>query len=316
MADHLHPPVEVAHQQLTDARRVALHRDPPDSRLPISTDSGGSLTFSRGPLPPPLRPQTRRAVNACDPSLLLNMVALINPQDEEIAFQFLVINSKASKVPTDHVKFLAPQYAKDALADRLKTARMALGRHTFVGVVDNSPDSPFYKSVEWPTEPSEADADRTNLVRPASIEQALAAIAMKNLPDLADEDSLIEFFFTLWSAVHDRWPELWTANSKLLQKVGLVTLTTFVIDDLVHLADRGDIDLADPDTTRKEIEDNILDYLDIKFWQREWSAKSLDTSAGRQLILKALTLVRRNLRRDVKWDTGVDFLLVDADQDE
>ena len=58
-AEHLH--IAQSHQQLTDARRVALHRDPPDSRLPISTDSGGSLAFSRGPLPPPLRPQTRRA---------------------------------------------------------------------------------------------------------------------------------------------------------------------------------------------------------------------------------------------------------------
>ena len=196
--------------------------------------------------------------DAHNPTFPLNVVALINPEDEEIAFQFLVINSKASKVPTDHVKFLALRYAEEALADRLKTARMALGRHTLVGVVDSSPDSPFYKSVEWPTEPSDADADRTNLIRPASVEQAIAAIAKKNLPELADDDSLIEFFFTLWWAVRDRWPNLWTANSKLLQKVGLVTLTTFVIEDLVPLADRGELDVADPDATRTEIENNIL----------------------------------------------------------
>ena len=55
-AEDLH--IAQSHQQLAHARRVALHRDPPDSRLPISTDSGGSLAFSRGPLPPPLRPQT------------------------------------------------------------------------------------------------------------------------------------------------------------------------------------------------------------------------------------------------------------------
>ena len=53
--------VAQSHQQLTDARRVALHRDPPDSRLPVSADSGGSLAFSRGPLPPQLRPHSRRA---------------------------------------------------------------------------------------------------------------------------------------------------------------------------------------------------------------------------------------------------------------
>ena len=254
-------------------------------------------------------------VDAHDARLPLNVVALINPEDEETAFQFLVINSKASKVPTDHVKLLALHYVEEDLADRLKTARMVLGRHTFVGIVDNSPESPFYKSVEWPTEQTDADADRMNLVRPASVEQAVAAIQKKNLPDLADDDSLIEFFFTLWQAVGDRWPDLWTPDSKLLQKVGIVTLTTFVIEDLVPLADRGDIDLADPDATRKEIEDNILNYLDPEFWEREWVAKSLDTSAGRQLVVEALTTMRRNLRRGVNWDSNLETL-VEADQNE
>ncbi|TDT14601.1 DGQHR domain-containing protein [Ilumatobacter fluminis] len=243
-----------------------------------------------------------------DSSTPLNVVALVNAEDEEVAFQFLVINSKASKVPTDHVKLLALHYAEDALAERLRSARMVLGRHTFVGVADSSPESPFFQAVEWPTEPSQADADRSNLVRPASIEQAFAAIDKKKIPDLADDDSLIEFFFTLWRTIKERWPELWTAESKLLQKVGLVAMTTFVIDDLIPLVDRGDVNLADPDATRVEIEANILDYLDPGFWQREWTAKSLDTSAGRQLVVDALTTVRRNMRREVDWDTGVGLL--------
>ena len=254
-------------------------------------------------------------VETYDPDLPLNVVALINPEDEEVAFQFLVINGKASKVPTDHVKLLALHYEEQSLADRLKTARMVLGRHTFVGIVDNSPESPFYRSVEWPTEPTDTDTERKDLVRPASVEQAIAAIQRKNLPDLVDDDSLIEFFFTLWSAVRELWPYLWTTESKLLQKVGLVTLTTFVIEDLVPLADRGDIDLGDPDATRREIEDNILDYLDPEFWKREWAAKSLDTSAGRQLVVDALTTMRRNLRRGANWDANL-RLLADTDQNE
>ncbi len=254
-------------------------------------------------------------VETYDPDLPLNVVALINPADEEIAFQFLVINGKASKVPTDHVKLLALHYEDEHLADRLKTARMVLGRHTFVGIVDNSPESPFYQSVEWPTEKTDADGERMNLIRPASVEQAVATIQKKNLPDLADDDSHIEFFFTLWWAVRDRWPDLWTEDSKLLQKVGLVTLTTFVIEDLMHLADRGGIDLSDPDATRTEIEENILAYLHPEFWEREWAAKSLDTSAGRQLVVDALTTMRRNLGRGVKWDTDLQ-LLVEAGQDE
>ena len=75
-------------------------------------------------------------VDAFDSRISLNVVALINPEDEEIEFQFLVINSKASRVPTDHVKLLALNYEQDDLAIRLKTARMVLGRHALVGVVD------------------------------------------------------------------------------------------------------------------------------------------------------------------------------------
>jgi len=225
----------------------------------------------------------------------------------------LVINSKASRVPTDHVKFLSLQYAKDELADRLKTARMVLGRHLFAGVADNSPESPFHKSVEWSTESSEADSDRVNLVLPVSIEQAITVIQRKNLPDLETNDELIEFFFTLWSTVKQRWPRLWTPKSKLLQKAGLVTLTTFVIEDLVPLADRGEIDLADPDATRKEIENNIFEYLDPEFWERNWAAKSLDTSAGRLLVVDALRMMRRSLRRGARWDADL-RLLLEADQ--
>lgn len=242
-----------------------------------------------------------------DPSLKVNVVALINPSDEEIAFQFLVINNKVSKVSTDHLKLLALQYPEAALGERLRTARMTLGRHaSLVGVVDNSEDSPFYRAVEWPVE-EVAGETRSNLVLPAAVEQSLGAIAQKNLPDLADDDALIEFFFTLWRSVKDTWPTAWAKGGKLLSKVGVVTLTTFVVDDLTPLADRGTIDLADPDAVAVEVR-QILDDLTPVFWTSEWTAKSLDTSAGRKLVVDALTQVRRNRRRGIPWYADVDLI--------
>ena len=242
-----------------------------------------------------------------NPSLKVNVVALINPTDEEIAFQFLVINNKASKVSTDHLKLLALQYPEAALGERLKTARMTLGKHaSLVGVVDSSEDSPFYRAVEWPVE-EVAGEKRLNLVLPAAVEQSLGAIAQKNLPDLADDDALIEFFFTLWGSVKDAWPAVWLAGGKLLSKVGVVTLTTFIIDDLTPLADRGSIDLADPDAVVDEVR-QILDDLTPAFWTSEWTAKSLDTSAGRKLVVDALTQVRRNCRRGNPWYADVDLI--------
>lgn len=294
---------------------VALRLDQFDD----ATDSGlSTITIPRGAETRPglvIDGQHRMyGVEKFDPSLPLNVVGLINPTDEETAFQFLVINNKASKVPTDHVRFLSLKYEDDVLAKRLKAARMGFGRNVLVGVVDESTDSPFYKSVIWPTEASAASEDRLDLVRPATIEQALTAIALRNLPDLSDDDSLIEFFFTLWRAIKEEWPELWVSESKLLQKVGLVTMTMFVIDDLIPLADREGINLADPDQVRQEVDGNILSYLNPEFWEREWSAKSLDTSAGRKLVVDALAAVRRNIRRRVPWDTEVSLVGV-ADDD-
>lgn len=247
-------------------------------------------------------------VESFDPKLQLNIVALINPGEDEIAFQFLVINNKASKVPTDHVKFLALQWQKDELNKRLATARMMLGSYSYVGIVDNTPDSPFYEKVIWPVEQSEEDTRGEGLVIPAAIEQAIAVIAKKNLPDLDNEDSLIEFFFTLWKTVEAEWPELWSPGSKLLQKVGLVTLTMFVIEDLVSLADLGYLTLTDPTEVSREIRENILKHLTPEFWKCEWAAKSLDTSAGRQLVVDALVSVRRNMRQGTRWDLGIGLI--------
>lgn len=246
-------------------------------------------------------------MEAFDPNLKVNVVALINPTDEEIAFQFLVINNKVTKVSTDHLKLLALQYPEAVLGERLRSARMTLGRHaSLVGVVDNSEDSPFYRAVEWPAEDVPGES-RANLVLPAAVEQSLAVVAQKNLPDLADDDALLEFFFTLWRSVRDAWPSIWVPGSKLLSKVGVVTLTTFVVDDLTPLADRGSIDLADPDVVKAEV-DQILEDLTPNFWTSEWAAKSLDTSAGRKLVVDALTQVRRNRRRDNAWYADVDLI--------
>jgi DGQHR domain-containing protein len=56
-------------------------------------------------------------IDEFDPDMPINVVALINPSDDEIAFQFLVINNKATKVSTDHVKLLGLNYEESALTE-------------------------------------------------------------------------------------------------------------------------------------------------------------------------------------------------------
>lgn len=245
--------------------------------------------------------------------MLANVVAIVKPDDTEIAFQFLVINNKVTKVPADHIRLLTIQVDQGELSERLKSARIGQGQAALVAVVDNSDDSPFYQSVIWPTEDA-SEGGRLNLVRPASIEVALSAISQKSLPGLDDEDSLIGFFFALWQPIKDRWAELWQANSKLLGKVGLVTMTQFLIDDMTPLIDRNSIDPTDPDSVSAEV-NRILDNMDPQFWLSEWTDSSLDTTAGRKIVVEALTRMRRNMSRGMQWSEEVG-LIADPFEDE
>jgi DGQHR domain-containing protein len=244
----------------------------------------------------------------------LNVVAILNPTDLEIAFQFLVINNKASKVPTDHIRLLAISIDDQELASRLQTARMSLSKTaTLVGIVDSEDDSPFYRSLIWPVDQTQP-GERFDLVRPAAIEVALATISQKELVGLDNEDALIAFFFAIWGAIKAAWPELWTTDSRLLGKAGLVAMTQFLLEDLTPSIDRDRLDAASPDAVSAEVAD-VLNDLTPEFWSADWTMASLDTSSGRQLIVEALQKVRRNRRKGEAWFAGISLVVGSSEID-
>ncbi len=85
------------------------------------------------------------------PHTNVNVVAILGADDVEKAFQFLVINNKASKVSLDHIRALALHYEDEALKTRLTTARLTLNPNVpFVGLVNDGDDSPFRGMISWP----------------------------------------------------------------------------------------------------------------------------------------------------------------------
>ena len=65
----------------------------------------------------------------------VNVVALLTDDTDEDAFQFLVINNKAAKVSTDHIKSLLFERNNESLKARLSKARLSVSqRYTFVGI--------------------------------------------------------------------------------------------------------------------------------------------------------------------------------------
>ncbi len=139
----------------------------------------------------------------------VNVVAILGADDTEKAFQFLVINSKASKVSPDHIRALALHYEEGALKERLTTARLSLDPNVgFVGLVNDGEDGPFRGMISWPITPK-----GSRIVTPTAIEASIANIQQRKVRDFESDDVLLEFFYTIWRQIKARWPELWNADS-------------------------------------------------------------------------------------------------------
>lgn len=243
-----------------------------------------------------------------DPATRLNVVALVNASDDEIAFQFLVVNNKASKVANNHLKALALHYQDDALGTRLRTVRMSISQHLdFVGFADTEPNSPFKGKIEWPNNP-----ETEGFVAANAIESSIAYLKQKRVPEFEDDGILLGFFFALWSPVAEKWAPCFAKDSNLMKKVSILVLTEFLADNLIQEYDNKRLDLADYDAVSKEV-GRLIDNMTIKFWQAKWSAKSLDTSAGRNLLRDSLTKVRRNINTERPWHEEVDIIDPQAD---
>jgi DGQHR domain-containing protein len=242
-------------------------------------------------------------VNSYNPEAVLNVVGLLEVDDSETAFQFLVINNKAARVSSDHLRGLALQYDRQNLTQRLQKVRLNLDPNLrFVGFANSLEDSPFKGMLTLPTNNPNAQ-----VVPPAAIEESINYIRSQKLPELVeDDDILIGLFFSIWKRVKKKWPELWRVDSKLLGKVSVVCLTQFIVDNLLRQYDWSGLDIFEPEVVEVEV-DNMLSFLSPEFWSpsTEWIAKGLDTQAGRKILLDSVEQMVRNSRQRVPWSTDI-----------
>lgn len=245
-----------------------------------------------------------RGLEAVDPNTVIPVVALVEASDLEMAFQFLVINNKSAKVPPDHLRALALNYADDQLETRLKSARLALNANLgSVGVLDEDPDSPFRGMVAWPNNPPEQ-----RIVVPAAIEAMASEAKSLGFGELEDLDSLNAFLIAMWTVIKEEWADLFVANSKLLSKVGMTCMTQFVCSTIKTWARnprlRDQVDPGDPDKVR-DVTRDVLATLDPQFFEAEWASTSYDTRAGRDLVMADLEALSFNVSSNEPWHEGL-----------
>jgi DGQHR domain-containing protein len=250
-------------------------------------------------------------MNEYDPNMLVSVVLVIGATDPEIAFQFLVINNKVSKVSPDHMKALRLAYQAEDLDARLtKSARMkSTGAPTYLETIDTEADSPFKGRLKWPRNP---DSDTFRAIPPNAFEAALLYIQNQQITfsgegDSKSNDFIVDFFLEIWRRIQKEWPQAWDEkNSRLLSKLGIVCFTQYIVDGVIArveaLEEVGSLENLDQLSGHVA---KALERQEFEFWQWPWVASSLDTDAGRQLVLKDLKKIAANKRSNRPWHEGL-----------
>ena len=278
----------------------------------FKSTGGGTLAvdWESGPAATIVDGQHRLAgIESYDPMMEVAVVGLLEADQVERAFQFLVINNKSSKVPTTHTKALLAKMKATPLAKRLKGARLSFDADGIkdVDLVNSDRESPFYNAVDWTTTPKAG-----RLVQATAIELSLSYLSGLQLAEFDDRDVRRSVFLTIWKTVKSTWPTLWKKDSRLVSKVGIFCLTRFVVDRISQWADSDELDIEVTNLAEIETQTTkILHYMDQRFWTAPWSDKSsggFDTNQGRDRVLAALTQLYRNGRKDLDWYTDIDIV--------
>jgi DGQHR domain-containing protein len=247
----------------------------------------------------------------------VNVVVLLNADADEKAFQFLVINNKASKVSPDHIRALNVNYS-NALPARLLTARLAVSENvSSVHIADSDSDSPFKGLIKWPNNwvYKEAEPKKTGFIAPSAIEAAISHIKSKRIADLDDDETVDDFFLSMWSEVKLKWGDLFSQRSdanptKLLEKASIITLTEFLLGQLISISrsKHSRFSLSDMSKVRENTRD-LLSNLDPVFWVVNWKSASYDTRAGRDLLVEAIERMHGNVADGRDWHLELDTVI-------
>jgi DGQHR domain-containing protein len=237
------------------------------------------------------------------------VVAFLDANEVEKAFQFLVINNKSTRVAAPHAKAILANMKDTPLIGRLRGARLAFDMDGIrdVDLLNTDPDSPFHNLIDW-----SITHETTRLVQASAIESSLSYLGSLSVPELEDRDSRRTVFMTIWKATRRTWPSHWDGNSRLISKVGVICLTRFVIDTISTWADSDRLEIDILDTEQIDaLTREILNHMDPSFWTSPWSTKApggFDTNQGRERIVKALTQLYRNGRRGLDWADGIEII--------
>ncbi|BAT54085.1 hypothetical protein NOS3756_30500 [Nostoc sp. NIES-3756] len=236
------------------------------------------------------------------------VVSLVDATVEEQAFQFIVINNKAVKVPTNNVKAIVANLNEEELQNRLLKAGVKYGNTSpTLRDINDLDTSPFQNLLDWPY-----NKQGQKLVPIATIEQAIKYLkTMFTFLD-EDEDSLVDIFCAIWRVVKDNYQELWGQDNIFMKKVNINALNEFISERLKFAWELSLVDIFNSEQLAQQVL-NIVKLLPQEFWQAEWSIKIQDSANVRKLIKEDLSTLADNCRLRRTWNQDLKLPLTDEE---
>lgn len=233
------------------------------------------------------------------------VVGLLDASLQEQAFQFIVINSKATRVPTDNVKSIIEGVNEDELRERLLASGVPYGENSpALRDVDTFPSSPFRELLDWPF-----NRKGQRLVPLTAIEQSLRYVKSSLSFIADDEDSVIQIFISMWSAVKGAYPELWGRDNALMKKVNINAMNEFMTDRIKAAWEFDRVDLFDDMSVKHETA-NLLNVIPARFWEQRWTLSIQDNAHVRSLIKSDFETMLVNGRLKKSWSSDLRILSV------
>jgi DGQHR domain-containing protein len=232
----------------------------------------------------------------------LLVVAMLDAPPEEQAFQFIVINNKAVKVPTTTVKSIVADYEdlEQNLLDRLVPAGITYGKQSaFLTSAGESEGSPFYGLLDW-----DRNRDGERIVTITALQSMLGYLRSETeLIVEKDDDSIQQIFMWVWNCLKDLYADLWTSkNEKFFSKVNLVAMNEYCVDRLRSLASMQMLNLFKED----EVVDSTgkaFAHIPSELWLKEWTGVRIqDNRVVRELLQTTFEKVAANCVRERPWD--------------
>lgn len=245
-----------------------------------------------------------------DEDIQVLVSAMIQPSEVEEAFQFIVINNKSHKVPSDHVKSIISNY--DQIQPELRTRLTQVGvsvnkQIPNIDLIDTEDESPLIGLINWTNNPG-------GIIALSAIEQTLAYIDERVQEAREDPSIKRDVLYQIWKGVSDIYSDIWDKRdiNHLFEKSSFVVLTSLLVENAFSYCDimnemGNDVSITD-DGTFYDATIMYLKKFPSSFWTSDWTKKGLDTAAGRIIIKNSIQQVKNNIRtkeEDLFFDVDV-----------